>query len=267
MKLRMMMVVFCTAFVIPLFAQNEGTYLIRYFNSPSGATSVGGVNLTDTGSSIGLQVNLTPAPGQPNTEPSVGRTPPLGGGAYPGLFSPSPAPQISNGNICANVYVLDPNQELIECCSCPLTPNSLASLAVWDLISNTLTGVIPTSFSVKLVASVASSSFGGGVTVPNGACDVHTAATVGAIDDMGNPIGPPLATGLAAWAITTHGTTLTETAFTLGQLSNANNGYIQGIPEELQRLTGRCAAIINQNGNLPLGSGFGICKACTVGTL
>ncbi len=254
MKLRMMMAVLCTAFVIPLFAQNEGNYLIRYLNNTAGS----GLNLSNTGSSIGLQVNLTPAPGNPNSEPSAGSG--RSSGYYPGPgFSPTPAPQSSNGYICANVYVLDPAQELVECCSCPLSPNSLYHLTVADLTSNTLTGVIPTSFTVKLVASVSSLSFPGSVTVPNGACDANTAASVGQIDNMGNPIGPPLATGLVAWAITTHGGAVTETAFTVGQLSNVNIGG----DSELSRLVHRCKAILNPT----LGSGFGICKACTIGAL
>jgi hypothetical protein len=244
MKLRIMMVVACAVFVTPLFAQTEGTYLIRYLINSAGLDVV---NMSNTGSSIGLQTNLTPDPGGP-----TGRgTNPFNGAQ----------PAQSDGWICANVYVLTPDEQLAECCSCPLSPNSLKSLLAVDLTSNTLTGVnFPPSFTVKLVASVA------GVPTPKGfpvstfhTCDIHTAATVGQLDGFGNPRGQPLATGLAAWAFTTRvtvGTAATETPFTVGQLSNQPFA-----DSELKRLTGLCQNIINN------GSGSGVCGVCRLGAL
>jgi hypothetical protein len=42
-------------------------------------------------------------------------------------------------NVCANIYVFNDVQELQECCSCPLTPNSLLTFSVInDLTSNPL---------------------------------------------------------------------------------------------------------------------------------
>jgi hypothetical protein len=145
-----------------------------------------------------------------------------------------------NGNLCANVYTLSPDEQLISCCSCPVTPDALASLSVdADLISNTLTGVKPNSVVIKLVASL----------------EVAT-----------NPISD----GLAAWGTTVHGlgptvvlpsggsapplgTTLglTETPFTSSTMSAA----------ELTRLNTLCGFI---QGN---GSGYGICNSCRLGAL
>ena len=66
----------------------------------------------------------------------------------------------SSGNICVNVYTFDPAEELIACCACLATPNSLNSLSVrGDLISNTLTRGAPTSVVIKLLASTPSSGF------------------------------------------------------------------------------------------------------------
>ena len=150
-----------------------------------------------------------------------------------------------NGNICANVYTFSPDEQLISCCACPITPDGLASLSARnDLISNTLTPGVPTSIVVKLVASAA----GTGTTACN-------ASTVGTGANL-------LVTGLAAWGTTIHAlpvtpgspaTTygVTETAFTPSTLSAA----------ELTRITTLCS--FNQIN----GSGFGICRSCRLGGL
>src|SRR5271154_6956038 len=57
-------------------------------------------------------------------------------------------------NLCINLYTFDPEEELISCCSCSVTPNGLVSLSVIkSLISNPLTPAIPTSVVIKAVAS------------------------------------------------------------------------------------------------------------------
>ena len=58
------------------------------------------------------------------------------------------------GDICANVYVFAEDQQLIACCTCPLTPNHLKTLSAQkDLISNTLTPGVPIGITTMLVAS------------------------------------------------------------------------------------------------------------------
>ena len=146
------------------------------------------------------------------------------------------------GNICVNVYAFDPGEELVSCCSCLVTPDETVNLGVTrDLTVKTLTGVAPTSVTVKLVATLAGTG-GSGTSCTNSAATATPAA---------------LALGMAAWGTTLHATpttgsyATTETPFDTGILSLA----------ELASITGRCAAIL---GN---GSGFGVCNSCRAGAL
>jgi len=148
------------------------------------------------------------------------------------------------GNICVNVYAFSPDEQLISCCSCFVTPNGLVSLGVnRDLTSNPLTGVIPTSVVVKLVATLAGTGGSGGATACNNSAATVTTAT---------PVS-----GMVAWGTTLHATPVagtyatTETAFTPATLSAG----------ELASIGGRCAAIL---GN---GSGYGVCRSCRAGAL
>lgn len=137
------------------------------------------------------------------------------------------------GNICANVYVFDADQQLVSCCACQLTPNHLKTLSVKnDLVSNTLTPGIPTSVTVALLAT---------------AGPVCNAATATA----GN-----LVSGLRAWGTTIHaipggGYNVTETEFSSSPLGVSQFG----------KMTAYCGFIqIN-------GSGYGICRSCRQGAL
>jgi hypothetical protein len=143
----------------------------------------------------------------------------------------------TTGNICVNVYAFDPGEELISCCSCSVTPDQVVNLGVnRDLTSKTLTGVVPSSVTIKLLATAQT-----GANCSNSAAGLNT---------------PTIVTGMAAWGTTLHalptgGVFGSETAFTPASLSAG----------EFTSITGRCAAII---GNA---SGFGICASCRAGAL
>lgn len=62
-------------------------------------------------------------------------------------------PGTAGANVCAQIYVYDPYQELSECCACLLTPDGLRTLSVdTDLTSNPLTGKKLTSGVVSIVS-------------------------------------------------------------------------------------------------------------------
>jgi hypothetical protein len=161
------------------------------------------------------------------------------------------------GNVCVNVYAFSPDEQLVACCSCVITPNGLVSLSVVnDLISNTLTGVRPNSVVVKILASQVIGTTAQQAAGSTSTC-TNSAALVG-------PVGAPAVDGIprptsgivafrttihAAPAASTFGTT--ETQFLRATLSAA----------ELASITNRCTNII---GN---GSTFGICRSCRQGGL
>src|SRR5258707_1596802 len=78
------------------------------------------------------------------------------------------------GSLCANVYTFSPDEQMISCCSCPVTPNGLVSLsAKSDLVSNTLTPAVPNSIVIKILATV---PVGGSCTNSAGAVATSTLA-------------------------------------------------------------------------------------------
>ena len=59
-----------------------------------------------------------------------------------------------HGTICADIYVFDSTQEMLECCSCPITANGILELSLLnDLMQNPLTGFpAPNSGVIKVVS-------------------------------------------------------------------------------------------------------------------
>ncbi len=148
------------------------------------------------------------------------------------------------GNICMNVYTFSPDEQLVSCCSCLITPNGLVSLSVKnDLTANTLTGVRPNSVIVKLVNTGAGPTFTG-TNCTNSAAQAGTALF-------------PTAGGSAAFGTTIHAA-VTPGAFAVGETPFLRSTLS---PTELASITSRCTNIV---GN---GSSFGICKSCGIGGL
>ena len=201
---------FAALFSVAAFSQGQDHFFqVRYAANLTAGDSV--INITNTGAN-GAAIN---GPG-------------FGGAA---------------GNICVNVYAFSPDEQLISCCSCLITPNGLVSLSVnQDLVSNTLTGVRPNSIVVKLVNTGATGAFTG-TSCTNSAALAGTAPfpLAGGFSSFGTTVHAAAATGFAT----------TETPFSRATLS----------PAELASITNRCTNII---GN---GSTFGICRSCRTGGL
>jgi hypothetical protein len=143
------------------------------------------------------------------------------------------------GNICANVYTFSPDEQMISCCSCVVTPNGLLSLSVKDdLISNPLTGAVPNSAVVKFVATSGTTCNPSNITLA--------------------PVSNLSVGGLLAWGTTVHALPGTPTRYGLTETP-----FQVAIPSvgELNKLTSVCGFIQTS------GSGSGICKSCRTGGL
>ena len=193
-----------------------------------------------------------------------------------GPFGNTVANGNTQGNICANVYVFDPQEEEIGCCACLVTPDGLNSLSVQsDLISNNLTPAVPTSVVIKIVGSWASPGTGG-LTLCNPSTVMEQTPNTGTLNNYAVP-------GLVIW-----GTTL-EPAATPGTYNPVNVNFVNGTNNyqtaatttfgsfpgssrfgpgfagtagtELNALTQLCKFIQSN------GTGYGICKSCRLGAL
>jgi hypothetical protein len=166
-------------------------------------------------------------------------------GALPGGATGNAVINITNtgasgGSICVNVYAFAPDEQEVSCCTCPITANGLASLDVGaDLISNVLTPAVPSSITVKLVA------------------------TIGNPCNAASPLSPgDLAPGMRAWGTDLHaapagGFQVTESPFLTADIG----GDWHGVTSELTYDSTLCKFIG------ALGSGYGVCKSCRSGGL
>ena len=111
---KLLVVLGVLALLLPLAAQAQ-TYYVDYFSNNLTAGEDGVIRIVNVGQG-----------GNPLTVPA--------------------------GNICANIYVFTPDQEMIECCAQRLTPNELGSGDVFlQLTNNPLTGVVPNAGVIKIV--------------------------------------------------------------------------------------------------------------------
>ena len=104
---------------------------------------------------------IVPAQAQDNLQAYFSNNPGPGGAAdqqirlinYGSNGTPLTSPV---GDVCANIYVFDANQEMVSCCSCRITPNGLLTLSVANgLTNNPVTSVVPVNGDVVIIPILA----------------------------------------------------------------------------------------------------------------
>ena len=142
MKKLLMLSIVVLAFSVCMFAQNGDFYYVNYF---SNAHNYGGYDATVRIINPGMQGS------------------PLSSG---------------EGTICANIYVFDTAQELLECCSCPVSGTGMRTLSINnDLTDNPLTAVTLSNGLIKIVASKGSSTCEGSELAPDPVPNLRAWAT------------------------------------------------------------------------------------------
>src|SRR6201987_3133142 len=158
----------------------------------------------------------------------------------------------SYGDICVNVYVYAPDQELAACCTCLVTPNALHSWPVSFGPGNLLSNLNNTTIR----NSIFSNGTGNGSVVIKLLATFPNNVGAGTGDSCPRPdvTNAPIAAGLLAWATHSHPTnvadavSITETRFEPGNLSAG----------EFNKLRGDCSSLLTQ------GSGS-VCPNCQLG--
>jgi hypothetical protein len=226
-------------------AEGEATNVsgaIASANGGTGNTASASVFVGDT-FQVRYSANI-PAPGLTNIPDSVINI--TNTGASGGVTNLTGTSASLGGSFCVNVYAFSPQEQIVACCSCPVTPDGLVSLSVArDIASNALTSQHPQALVIELLA-----------TAPVGGSCIGSAAAA---------TSGTLVPGLAAWGTTPHSTgalgsapwAVAETPFQAHVLSTT----------ELAHLSNLCSFVIGTNGTNGQGSGFGLCASCRLGGL
>jgi hypothetical protein len=91
-----------------------------------------------------------------------------------------------NGALCADVYVWRADQELTECCACPITPNGMFSFTVAAATANPGDGgITPVSGSIDIIADSTASCTDAAAETPTPTPDLRAWATHVNTDSIG----------------------------------------------------------------------------------
>ena len=160
-----------------------------------------------------------------------------------------------HGDLCANIYVFTSDQQMVECCSCFVSPNGLRWLDVdVDLTANPLTNTPPHTGLIKIVSSDIDESQG------DGACSGVSVSPAGKSDFTDVATTPYYPEGsLRTWSTHIRPTTaalltLTEASFRHADLGQKHYGSGDSSEDrdggtELRKLQRQCHFIaVNGSG-------------------
>jgi hypothetical protein len=140
------------------------------------------------------------------------------------------------GDLCANIYVFTSDQQMVECCSCPVSPNGHIQLSLNNnLTNNPLTATTPHHGAIKIVASN---------TLSNGSCASSPNVVAGTNYE---PYGELRAWNTHVRPIGSGQFSVTETAFRVARLDHYDS--------ELEKIQSQCYVIWTV-----AGSGHGRCS-------
>jgi hypothetical protein len=139
------------------------------------------------------------------------------------------------GGICVNAYFFDPNEELLSCCSCYVSPNGLHSFSLQkDFLANLLTPGAESAGTVVLAAST-----------DNGTGKCTNSAATWTVPEH----------GMRAWMTRAHNnTTVGPTSF---QITENHFTFVTVDASEQAKLLQLCGTIVTN------GSTHGVCSSCT----
>jgi len=171
-----------------------------------------------------------------------------------GNSSEGPTATPMGGDLCANVYVFLPDEEMVACCSCKVSPNGMQGFSLaTDLTSPTtiaLTSTVPHAGAIKVLSSLGGGTPAGLGTPPPG--PPGASSTSGLPCDAGSfyPVGGNLETWITHVRPLGSSVGVTESALETAPLSAS----------EYVKITQQCYAIEKAASLGGVGSGAGICK-------
>lgn len=176
-------------------------------------------------------------------------------------------PVATQGNICVNAYTFDPQEEMLSCCSCLITPDGIDALWVKaDLLSNTLTPATPSSVTIVLSSTEPALDRTGAYSGCNPAGPIsptvasnpyYPAAGVPLAGAADTHAGFAVPFGMLAWGATLEPSATPGTYSPVAVrylITSAGAGYFPDAPQT-------CAFLQSD------GTGYGICKGCQTGAL
>jgi len=109
---------------------------------------------------IGYFIGANQAAGFPESQIHIVNPGKTGGTGITGL-------KLGGGDLCANIYVFTPDQQMSECCSCKISPDGMAGITLTQLTNNPANVLQPAQTgAIKIVSSFGASPTPAGLPSP-----------------------------------------------------------------------------------------------------